>query len=91
MLMYLDEMSARNVIRDMIVHAPHVVGIIVHGAQRSRKLYPERSLYRTVDGGLVHNLEGMIKQGGGAIVSRKIERTITDGNVCTILVVEPLE
>jgi SAM-dependent methyltransferase len=91
MLMYLDEISAQNVIRDMILHARHVVGIICMAHNDLGNSTLKRSVYRTLDGGLVHNLERMIEQGGAAIVSRRIERTITDGNTCTILVAEPRE
>ena len=51
----------------------------------------ERSAYRSVDGGLVHDLERMIEQGGGVVVSRRIGRAVEDGTVYKILVVQPHE
>jgi SAM-dependent methyltransferase len=90
-LMYLDEVSAQNVIRTMILHARHAVGIICLARGDWGNSHSQRSVHRSLDGGLGHDLERMIELGGGTVVSRRIERADTDGTVYCILVAEPRE
>jgi SAM-dependent methyltransferase len=83
-LMYVNENTAEEVVRTMLLHAGRVVGIICLAPDGAP---PQRSQPRTSDGAFIHNVEDMIERAGGQLVSSKwIEPSISGSSrACAIL------
>jgi SAM-dependent methyltransferase len=69
-LMYLDEGRAAGVVKTMLAHARHLVGIICLGHPEVDNSLLTRSDVRESDGAFVHNLERMVREAGGMVISK---------------------
>jgi SAM-dependent methyltransferase len=86
-LMYLDEKEARGVVRTMISHAKHAVGIICLGHPHIDNAFLNHSGIRPFDGSFIHNLDRMILQAGGRVISRRWGEVSTRGGSSACIVV----
>jgi len=87
-LMYVNEETARHVVRTMLQHARHLVGLICL-AQTSLHPPRGRSATRASDGAFVHDVESMIQQAGGKVVSSTwIGSSITGSSPANVIVAE---
>lgn len=64
-LMYVNESTAEKVVRAMLAHADHLVGLICLAPPGGLR----RSEMREYDGAFIHNMDRLIDRAGGRVVS----------------------
>lgn len=72
-LMYLDEQAAFRVVQTMLDHCKLILGLSGPANPEADNQFLRRSVSRPTDGALVHNLDGMVEQGGGRVLARRWE------------------
>ncbi len=72
-LMYLDEATARQVVKSMLSHTGRLLGIITIAHPSLDNANLQTSDIRPSDRAFIHNVESMIRTCGGKVVSRRWE------------------
>jgi SAM-dependent methyltransferase len=85
-LMYLNERTAEKVVRAMLSHADHMVGLICLAPPSNL----ERSEMRATDGAFIHNMDKLIRGAGGTILSSDwISASISGSSPSHVILAEP--
>ena len=79
-LMYVNENTAAQVIRTMLHHAGHLVGLICLAPTGHRHSPGRHSETRVSDGAFIHDVDGMIHRAGGRVLSSKWIGSSTSGS-----------
>jgi SAM-dependent methyltransferase len=79
-LMYVNQKTAERVVRSMLSHAVRLVGLICLAHPKSQNLDLAMSETRDVDGSFIHDVNRMIRQAHGKLVSSQWVGTATSGS-----------
>ncbi len=79
-LMYVNQKTAEQVVRSMFSHARRLVGLICLAHPKAHNDRASASRVRESDGGFIHDVTRMIRQGHGTLVSSKWVGTSTSGS-----------
>jgi SAM-dependent methyltransferase len=79
-LMYVNESRAAHVVRTMLLHSGHLVGLICLAQTGQGHASRQRSETRVSDGAFIHDVDGMIHRAGGRVLSSKWIGSSTSGS-----------
>jgi SAM-dependent methyltransferase len=89
-LLYLDEPSAAKLVATMLRYTGKLLAITALAHQDVDNAQLARSVPRTRDGTWIHNVDRMIRDGGGHVVARRYEGgKLVDGNTVYFLYAVP--
>jgi hypothetical protein len=89
-LLYLDEPSAAKLVATMLRYTGKLLAITALAHQEVDNSRLDRSVPRARDGTWIHNVDRMIRDGGGRVVARRYEGAkLVDGNTVYFLYAVP--
>jgi 2-polyprenyl-3-methyl-5-hydroxy-6-metoxy-1,4-benzoquinol methylase len=89
-LMYVSEKTAQQVLRTMLSHARRMIGLVCLAHPERATASLEGSMGRASDGAFIHNIDRMIEQAGGRVVSsQRIGTQVSGSSPSHVIVAEP--